>query len=101
MIRGSSYAPDVAQVWRATGDHHDEFSSTLKQVRTIPLSFSLSLPPPSLPLPLPLSLCVCAFTLRTHLLEQVDSVKGKSTWSGPHNWAYVLRNTRIKHRLRL
>eukprot|EP01051_Picozoa_sp_SAG22_P016622 SAG22_NODE_2381_length_2632_cov_1.847217_2_plen_124_part_00 len=25
------YAPKVAQVWRATGDHHDEFSSTMKQ----------------------------------------------------------------------
>ncbi len=44
------YAPDVAQVWRATGDHHDEFSSTMKQV---------------------------------------ESVKGKSSWSGPHNWAYL------------
>eukprot|EP00036_Acanthoecidae_sp_10tr_P004928 CAMPEP_0182928406 /NCGR_PEP_ID=MMETSP0105_2-20130417/15570_1 /TAXON_ID=81532 ORGANISM="Acanthoeca-like sp., Strain 10tr" /NCGR_SAMPLE_ID=MMETSP0105_2 /ASSEMBLY_ACC=CAM_ASM_000205 /LENGTH=411 /DNA_ID=CAMNT_0025066409 /DNA_START=30 /DNA_END=1265 /DNA_ORIENTATION=- len=27
-----SYAPDVAQVWRATNDHHDDFSSTMKQV---------------------------------------------------------------------
>jgi hypothetical protein len=30
------YAPEVAQVWRATGDHHDEFSCTMKQVRPIP-----------------------------------------------------------------
>ena len=44
------YAPEVAQVWRATGDHHDEFSSTMKQVM---------------------------------------SVKGKSSWSSPHNWAYL------------
>eukprot|EP00937_MAST-01D_sp_MAST-1D-sp2_P007303 g7303.t1 len=26
------YADSVAQVWRATGDHHDEFSSTLDQL---------------------------------------------------------------------
>ena len=33
------YAPDVAQVWRATGDHHDVFSSVLEQVRNWPSSF--------------------------------------------------------------
>eukprot|EP01052_Picozoa_sp_SAG31_P036451 SAG31_NODE_4553_length_3144_cov_2.079803_1_plen_460_part_00 len=44
------YAPEVAQVWRATADHHDEFASTM---------------------------------------EEVMSVKGKATWSGPHNWAYL------------
>ena len=44
------YAPSIAQGWRATGDHHDEFSSTMKQVM---------------------------------------SVKGKSSWSSPHNWAYL------------
>eukprot|EP01079_Euglenida_sp_SAG-EU17-18_P011582 gene11582-2108_t len=43
------YAPGVAQVWRATGDHHDEFSSTM---------------------------------------DQVNSMKGKSKWSGPYGWAY-------------
>eukprot|EP00948_MAST-09A_sp_MAST-9A-sp1_P004076 g4076.t1 len=26
------YASDIAQVWRATGDHHDKFSSTLQQI---------------------------------------------------------------------
>jgi len=41
------YAPEVAQVWRATGDHHDSFLSTI---------------------------------------AQVYSVKGKSSWSSPHNW---------------
>ena len=29
------YAPEIAQVWRATGDHHDEFASTLEQVSAI------------------------------------------------------------------
>jgi len=38
------------EVWRATRDHHDVFSS---------------------------------------VLAQVMSVKGKSSWSGPHNWAYL------------
>ena len=27
------YAPQVAQVWRAAGDHHDAFDSTLDQVK--------------------------------------------------------------------
>jgi len=26
------YAPEIAQVWRATSDHHDEFKSTMSQV---------------------------------------------------------------------
>jgi hypothetical protein len=26
------YAPEIAQVWRATGDHHDNFDSTLDQL---------------------------------------------------------------------
>ena len=34
------YAPEIAQVWRATGDHHDEFSSTLDQVAAIALRHS-------------------------------------------------------------
>lgn len=29
---GWGYAPQIAQVWRATDDHHDEFKSTLQQV---------------------------------------------------------------------
>ena len=44
------YAPDVAQVWRATGDHHDVFSS---------------------------------------VLQQLNAVKGRSSWSSPGNWAYL------------
>jgi len=44
------YAPSIAQSWRATGDHHDSWKSTL---------------------------------------EQVKSVEGKSTWSGPYGWAYL------------
>jgi alpha-galactosidase len=44
------YAPDIAQGWRATGDHHDNFASTM---------------------------------------QQVNSVKGKSTWSKPYGWAYL------------
>jgi len=44
------YAPDVAQIWRATGDHHDVWSSTL---------------------------------------EQLHSVDGRGTWSGPYGWAYL------------
>ena len=30
-----SYAPEIAQIWRATGDHHDKFSSTMEQVAAI------------------------------------------------------------------
>ena len=26
------YAPDIAQIWRVTGDHHDTFDSTLDQL---------------------------------------------------------------------
>jgi alpha-galactosidase len=44
------YAPEVAQVWRAEGDHHDEFANTMGEVM---------------------------------------SVKGKGSWSSPHNWAYL------------
>lgn len=44
------YAPDVAQLWRATDDHHDNWKSTL---------------------------------------QQIMSVKGKSTWSKPFGWAYL------------
>jgi len=44
------YAPQVAQIWRATGDHHDDWNSTM---------------------------------------EQIKSVVGKSTWSGPYGWAYL------------
>lgn len=44
------YAPEIAQGWRAAGDHHDNFASTL---------------------------------------QQVNSVKGKSTWSGPYGWHYL------------
>jgi len=29
------YAPKVAQVWRATGDHHDSFDSVLKEVKAV------------------------------------------------------------------
>lgn len=29
------YAPSIAQVWRATGDHHDRFSSTIEQVEAM------------------------------------------------------------------
>jgi alpha-galactosidase len=29
------YAPSVAQVWRADGDHHDTFSHTLEQLAAI------------------------------------------------------------------
>jgi alpha-galactosidase len=29
------YAPDIAQGWRATGDHHDSFDSTLDQVNAV------------------------------------------------------------------
>eukprot|EP00947_MAST-08B_sp_MAST-8B-sp1_P002199 g2199.t1 len=43
------YAPSIAQVWRATGDHHDDFSSTM---------------------------------------DQIGSMKGKGSWSGPFGWAY-------------
>jgi len=32
---GWSYAPDIAQVWRATTDHHDSFESTLEQVAAL------------------------------------------------------------------
>lgn len=44
------YAPDIAQGWRATGDHHDNFESTM---------------------------------------QQVNSVKGKGSWSKPYGWAYL------------
>lgn len=44
------YAPDIAQGWRATGDHHDNFASTL---------------------------------------QQVNAVRGKSSWSKPYGWAYL------------
>jgi len=44
------YAPQVAQLWRATGDHHDNWKS---------------------------------------VLDQVGSIEGKSTWSGPYGWAYL------------
>jgi alpha-galactosidase len=44
------YAPDIAQGWRATGDHHDNFKSTM---------------------------------------QQVNSVKGKGSWSKPYGWAYL------------
>jgi len=29
------YAPEVAQLWRATGDHHDDWASTLEQVKSV------------------------------------------------------------------
>mmetsp|Transcript_12440 Transcript_12440/g.40711 ORF Transcript_12440/g.40711 Transcript_12440/m.40711 type:complete len:431 (+) Transcript_12440:235-1527(+) len=29
------YAPDIAQIWRATGDHHDDWDSTLEQVAAL------------------------------------------------------------------
>merc|ERR1719316_2575558 len=29
------YAPSIAQGWRATGDHHDSFDSTLQQVNAV------------------------------------------------------------------
>lgn len=29
------YAPEIAQGWRATGDHHDSFASTLEQVNAV------------------------------------------------------------------
>lgn len=29
------YAPDVAQVWRAAGDHHDSWSHTVEQLAAI------------------------------------------------------------------
>ena len=29
------YAPSVAQVWRATNDHHDKFDSTMEQVHAM------------------------------------------------------------------
>merc|ERR1712228_607242 len=29
------YAPGIAQGWRATGDHHDKFDSTLQQVNAV------------------------------------------------------------------
>lgn len=29
------YAPEYAQGWRATGDHHDEFSSVIQQVNAV------------------------------------------------------------------
>jgi len=45
------YAPEIAQVWRADGDHHDTFS---------------------------------------HTLEQLGAIKGKSNWSSPYNWAYMV-----------
>jgi alpha-galactosidase len=35
QMRDWGYAPGIAQVWRATGDHHDKFSSTLEQVAAI------------------------------------------------------------------
>eukprot|EP00729_Bicosta_minor_P015301 gene15301-16152_t len=44
------YAPEYAQGWRATGDHHDEFSS---------------------------------------VIQQVNAVKGKGSWSGPYGYAYL------------
>jgi len=44
------YAPEIAQGWRATGDHHDNFASTI---------------------------------------QQVNAVKGKSTWTGPYGWHYL------------
>ena len=44
------YAPEVAQGWRATGDHHDSYGS---------------------------------------VWQQVNSVKGKGSWSGPYGWAYL------------
>lgn len=44
------YAFDIAQGWRATDDHHDDFNSTL---------------------------------------HQLNSVRGKSTWSKSYGWAYL------------
>jgi len=44
------YAPSIAQLWRATGDHHDSWSS---------------------------------------LQQQMQSVRGKGSWSGPYGWAYL------------
>jgi len=29
------YAPGIAQVWRATGDHHDEFLSSMAQINAL------------------------------------------------------------------
>ena len=44
------YAPSIAQGWRATGDHHDNWDS---------------------------------------VLQQVNAVKGRSSWSKPFGWAYL------------
>jgi len=38
------YAPEYAQLWRATGDHHDDWNSTLEQTRSIVGKSSWSAP---------------------------------------------------------
>ena len=70
------YAPGIAQGWRATGDHHDNFASVRQQVGAV--------------LPLDRGCPATQPRQRARLrCPQVEAVRGKASWSGPFGWAYL------------